>query len=176
MEGKFVSRPGKHVLAVMALAVLAASIGDAQSGVSPSVSRPSIAISAASGTYRLDTGDTLTGELTVTNLSNENLELCPWSDSCTVHVMGEKGEPPTTYRQRDATHRLLPGESPLERTLYVGWLIAPGKADTHHWIVNKLYDLSSPGKYTLYFEVQDPKTHKMLRSNTVPFSVATHAK
>lgn len=167
-------RPGNHALAVLALAVLTTSLGAAQSGVSPSVSRPSIAISAASGTYRLDTGDTLTGELTVRNLSDENLELCRYS--CTVHVMGEKGEPPTTYRQRDATHRLLPGESPLEITLYAGWFIAPGNADTHHWILKDLYDLSTPGKYTLYFEVQDPKTREILRSNTVPFSVPPPAK
>ena len=165
-----------HVLALMGLVVVAVPLGSAQSGVSPSAVQPSIAIKVSMGTYRLDRGDTLTGELTVTNLSDENLELCPWSDSCIVHVMGEKGEPPTTYRQRDATHRLLPGEAPLERTLYAGWFIAPGKADTHHWILNALYDLSTPGKYKLYFEVQDPKTREMLRSNTVPFSVAAPAK
>jgi hypothetical protein len=176
LESKVMPHLGKHVLPFIALVLVAVPLWGAQPAVSPSVSRPSIAIKAAAGTYRLDTGDTLTGELTVTNLSDQDLELCPWSDSCTVHVMGEKGEPPTTYRQRDATHRLLPGEAPLERTLYVGWFIAPGKTDTHHWILDVLYDLGTPGEYTLYFEVQDPKTREMLRSNTVPFSVATSTK
>lgn len=170
------SRPLNHVLAVITLAVATVSLGSAQSGIPQAVSQPSIAIKASMGTYRLSTGDTLTGELTVTNLSNENLELCPWPDRCTVHVMGEKGEPPTTYRQRDSTHRLLPGEAPLERTVYSPWIVAPGKADTHHWILDAFYDLSTPGKYTLYFEVQDPKTREVLRSNTVPFSVATPGK
>ena len=142
-------------------------------------------IKAASGTYRLDTGDTLTGELTITNLndqvselirSDEVLELCPWIDSCTVHVIGEKGEPPTTYYQRAATHRLLPGEAQLERTLYDGWFIAPGRTDTHHWILKDLYDLRAPGKYTLYFDVRDPKTGEMLRSNTVRFTVSAPSK
>jgi hypothetical protein len=158
-----------HVLAILALAAVTALPCGAQSNVSPSVLQPSIAIRAA---YRLDRGETLTGELTITNLSDRELELCPWSDSCTVRVIGEKGEPPTTLRQRNATHRLRPGEAPLERTLYVGWFIAPGKTDTHHWILDALYHLSEPGKYTLYFDVRDPKTGEVLRSNTVPFSVA----
>ena len=169
-------RFGYVIWAVVASASVAMPFGPAQSGVSRPKTQPSLAIKASIGTYRLDAGDTLTGELTITNLSDQVLELCPWSDSCTVHVIGEKGEPPTTYRQRDATHRLLPGEAPLGRTLYAGWFIAPGKTDTHHWILKDLYDLSAPGKYTLYFDVRDPKTEEMLRSNTAPFTVAAPSK
>lgn len=128
------------------------------------------------GTYRLEKGETVTGDLTITNLSDEDLELCPFSRSCTVHVVGEKGEPPTTYRQRDATGRLLPGEPSLARTLYIAWIVAPGETDTHHWLLNAFYDLSGPGKYTLSFEVCDPKTNEFLRSNKVSFTVASPAK
>lgn len=165
------SRFGNHVLAVVAL-VFTVALGGAQAGVSPSVSKPSIAIKASTAMYPVQNGD-LSADLTVTNQSDESLDLCPWNDSCTVHVMGENGEPPTTYRQRNATHRLLPGEAPLNTTLNVGWFVAPGKTDTNHWILKDLYGLSAPGKYTLHFEVQDPKTREVLRSNTVSFSVAS---
>lgn len=144
--------------------------------VLPPRTQPSLAIKASIGTYRLDAGDTLTADLTITNLSTQVSELCPWSDSCTVHVIGENGEPPTTYRQRDATNRLLPGEAPLERTLYAGWFIAPGKTDTHHWILKDLYNLSTPGKYKLYFDVRDPKTEELLHTDVIPFTVAASDK
>jgi hypothetical protein len=160
-----------HLLAAVALVPYGVPLGGAQS-----VSKPSIAIKASTGTYRRDAGDTITGELTITNLSDVDLELCPQADSCTVHVIGEKGEPPATYWQRNATHRLLPEEAPLTRTLYIAWIVAPGNTDTHHWILKDLYDLSAPGKYVLYFEVQDPKTNEVLRSNSVSFSVPSLAK
>ena len=128
------------------------------------------------GTYRLDPGDTRTGELTITNSEQCRPGAVPGGDGCTVHVMGEKGEPPTTYRQRDATHRLLPGEAPLKRTLYNPWIISPRAGDTHHWLLDAFYDLSAPGKYTLYFDVRDPKTGEILRSNTVPFTVIAPVK
>jgi hypothetical protein len=112
--------------------------------------------------------------LTVTNLSNHEIPLHDWM--CRVHVEGEKGEPPTTQVQRQSTGRLRPGEAALRADEYVVPTISPGKSYTLKYQLAYLYDLSVPGKYTVYAEVMDPSTQKSstpkwVRTNTVQFTM-----
>jgi hypothetical protein len=93
-----------------------------------------------------------------------------------AHVEGEKGEAPTTYVQRAITHRLRPGEAELRADEQFLWTISPGESDIHKFKLDYLYDLSVPGKYTVYIEVMDPSTlksstQKWLHTNTVQFTM-----
>jgi len=112
--------------------------------------------------------------LTVRNLSDREIPLHDWM--CRVHVEGEKGEPPTTQVQRQNTGRLRPGEAALRGDEYVVPVISPGKSYTLKYQLASLYDLSVPGKYTVYAEVMDPSTQKSstpkwARTNTVQFTM-----
>jgi hypothetical protein len=68
--------------------------------------------------------------------------------------MGEKGEPPTTLRHRQLTNRLKPSEPSI---LGGGFepTIEPGGSFTRKYDLSQLYDLSKPGRYTVYIEVLD---------------------
>ncbi|MFY9644346.1 MAG: hypothetical protein WAK29_04160 [Terriglobales bacterium] len=117
-------------------------------------------------------------DLTVENLSDHSIAL--HGRMCRVRVEGEKGEPPTTKVQRQMTDRLRPGEAPLredENFLPMIWpKDIPGDSYTQKWKLDYLYDLSAPGKYTVYAECMDPSTEKSstpkwLRTNTVQFTM-----
>ena len=112
--------------------------------------------------------------LTVKNLSNHEMPIHGWMYR--VHVEGENGEAPTTYVQRAITRRLRPGEADLRTDEQFLWTISPGKSDIHKFMLDYLYDLSVPGKYTVYVEVVDPSTEKSstqkwLRTNIVQFTM-----
>jgi hypothetical protein len=107
--------------------------------------------------------------LAIKNISDRIISRDDCSSLPRVWVQGEHGEPPTTYRERDATQRLQPGESPLPCTLNIDWSIAPGETLTKHILLKYLYDLSQPGEYSVYLEF--PTGDGWLRTNTVNFSV-----
>jgi len=112
--------------------------------------------------------------LTVKNLSNHEMALHAWMYR--VQVEGEKKEPPTTEAQRQLTGKLRPGEAALRGDEYVVPMIPPGKSYTQKFKLDYLYDLSVPGKYTVYAEVMDPSTQKSsspkwLHTNTVQFTM-----
>ena len=91
-----------------------------------------------------------------------------------VWVQGEHGEPPTTSRERMDTGRPLPGDQPLFCTLNAGYPLlspasTPADTATETYLLEYLYDLRSPGKYTVYLDVPCPKG--WVRSNTVTFQI-----
>ena len=100
-------------------------------------------------------GQTPWAFLTVKNVSNEII-LFPQDR---VHVEGEKGEPRTTLRQRQNTHRLQPGEAEVRSGGYEP-PIEPGQSSTRKYDLAQLYDLSKPGKYSVYVEVLDRHSSK----------------
>lgn len=108
--------------------------------------------------------------LAIKNISDKVISRDDCSSYPKVWVQGEHGEPPTTYRERDATMRLLPGEAPLACTLNMTWSLAPGETLTKHILLEYLYDLHQPGKYSVYVEF--PTGDGLLRTNTVTFQVA----
>jgi hypothetical protein len=90
-----------------------------------------------------------------------------------LHVDGEHGEPPTTYRQRLITHKLRAGEAEMGSDEWVEWRIFPGMSDDRRLQVSGYYDVSAPGKYSAYVEVEDPTSGKWLRTRTVKFEIVT---
>jgi hypothetical protein len=113
--------------------------------------------------------------LTVKNLGAQEINY-PYDR---VYVDGPNGEPPTTLRQRQLTMRLNPGEPQLRMDRF-GSYIAPGASSTRKYDLSALYDLSEPGKYTVYIEVLDElaalakaktKTDYWVRSPVATFEV-----
>lgn len=92
-----------------------------------------------------------------------------------IHVDGDKGEAPMTYVQRKLTGKLNPGEAPFPGVKEILSPIMPydmpHPQDVRKFLLSHLYDLSAPGKYTVYAEVQDPISQGWLRTNSVTFQV-----
>ncbi|MFZ0303817.1 MAG: hypothetical protein WAL75_14100 [Terracidiphilus sp.] len=107
--------------------------------------------------------------LAIKNVSGKRIDRDDCSSDPRVWVQGEHGEPPTTYRERFATMRLLPGEPELACTLNMSWSLAPGESMTKHILLKYLYDLHQPGKYSVFIDF--PTGEGLLRSNTVTFEV-----
>ncbi len=107
--------------------------------------------------------------LAIKNISDKTISRDDCSSDPRTWVQGEHGEPPTTYRERFATMRLLPGEPPLDCTLNLSWSLAPGETLTKQILLKYLYDLHEPGKYSVFVEF--PTGESWLRTNTVTFHV-----
>lgn len=107
--------------------------------------------------------------LVIKNISDKRIDRNDCSSDPRVWVRGEHGEPPTRYRERFSTQRLLPGEPDLACTLNMTWSLAPGEVRTEHFLLKYLYDLHNPGKYSVYVEF--PTEAGWLRANKVDFQV-----
>jgi hypothetical protein len=107
--------------------------------------------------------------LTVENSGPRTIELRTYR----VYVEGEKGEPPTTLRQRQITSRLHPGEPALADSMFAGPYVEPSGSNFVGINLSLLYDLSKPGKYRVYVVMQDEaaSTSTSVRSTTVEFEV-----
>jgi hypothetical protein len=98
-----------------------------------------------------------------------------------VHVVGERGEPPTTLLQRQLTHMLRPGERELRSGDFqrgIGPTLSedgPKYSDDEKYDLSLLYDLNKPGKYTVYIEALDPTASKRnevwVRSQALQFEI-----
>ena len=109
-----------------------------------------IALSIAMPQTDIPVGQTPWVLLTVKNLSGEEIAF----PQDRVYVEGENGGPPTTLRQRQLMHRPRPGEPELAAGGFEP-TIAPGNSFTRKYDLSKLYDLTKPGKYSVYIEVLD---------------------
>jgi hypothetical protein len=118
---------------------------------------------------QVQAGESPRVSLVIENVSDENIDLNDCFDEPRVWVQGEHGEPPTTYRERWSTSRLLPGEPELACTLNMTHRLAPGDSITRHIILNYLYDLHQPGKYSMYVEF--PSKEGWLRTDPMDFEV-----
>lgn len=97
---------------------------------------------------KISLGQKVWVSLTVKNLGKEQISY----PESRVHVDGERDEPPTTLRQRQLTHTRHPGEPSI---LGGGFepAIEPGGSFTRKYELSQLYDLSRPGRYTVYIDV-----------------------
>ncbi len=106
--------------------------------------------------------------LMIENLSDHAFEVngCPPER---FFVQGEKGEPPTTFIERDDTDRLLPGEAPLMCNDMGGPIVNPGGTQKLSAELKYFYDLTAPGKYSVYVEI--PSAEGWLRTDPVDFEI-----
>jgi hypothetical protein len=79
--------------------------------------------------------------------------------------------PETKWGRRVRTGREEPGESTIEVGSSYERYIQPGQIRPETLVLNALYDLSEPGKYSVQIEIPDEQGHVILRSNIVTFMV-----
>jgi len=145
----------------------------------PTLNNDALAVSLKMQTEQIQVGQMPWAILTVYNLSEQPVTI---GDSMyRVYVYGKAGEAPTTLVQRQLTGRLRPGDVPLREGPNVGpstlWP-AGGAGDScvRKFELAYLYDLSSPGRYTVHAEVLDPSSHRWLLTKTVTFEMTSPAQ
>jgi hypothetical protein len=145
---------------------------------SPPRQVPSVAVSLAMEKDHVPVGQKPRVFLTFKNSSHQEIGLSIASHLYRVHVDGAKGEAPETEWQRHHLHGVWrPGDGPelMEGPNY-GIDIAPESSNSRVYDLTRFYDLSVPGKYTVYVEVYDQSgpqdgSGNWLRTNTVQFKM-----
>lgn len=117
---------------------------------------------------RVRAGEAPVAMLTMKNLTDHTIDVGGCKTE-RVWVQGEHGEPPTTYRGRNANGRLLPGESPLQCTAVASTPLQPDTSITFHFDLLEYYDLHEPGRYTGYLDM--PSEEGWLRTDPVAFEI-----
>ena len=106
----------------------------------------------------------------------------PCGNTVQVHVQGKNGEPPLTEWSHLYGVPLPGGGLSLSgtTTLCVPPILQPGPDIYRIYDLSRFYNLGEPGKYTVFFEVQDPSaistTPVLLRTNTAQFEVQAREK
>jgi hypothetical protein len=127
---------------------------------------PAIAISITLQKDKVPLGESPWGLLTVKNLTNEEITI----NLPRLHVEGEKGELFLKPEAQIISQRLQP-TTRLRTAVYVPWTIAPRDTSTHKYQLAHFFNLSDRGQYTVYMEVTDPSSHKLLRTNSAKFEM-----
>jgi hypothetical protein len=141
---------------------------DAQT-VPPASQSNAIAVSAALQKTELPVGQPAWVILTVKNLTNREIPVRTDMLNYRIYVEGGKGEAPKTSYHRRLRGEFQPGETELAGGGVV-LSIAPGESTIRKYDLAKFYDLSIPGKYSVYIEVRD-ESGVWLRTNTVQFEM-----
>jgi hypothetical protein len=167
----------RNVLQISTIIVVAANsiqVG-AQSAAAASQS-PSMGVSIALQRDQISIGQTPRVILTIKNLADHEICLSTSAHHYRIHVNGTGSEPPKTEMHRHREGDFRPGDKPdVMEGPVVCPEIAPSKSDTRIYDLQKFYDLSTPGKYTVYVEVRD-ESGVWLRSNTVRFEMTAPAQ
>ena len=115
--------------------------------------------------------------LTMKNTSRQEFCLSTSPDLFRVHVEGPSGEAPQTEWHRHLNGDFRPGDAPsppeAEATCRP---IQPKESDFEGFNLLMYYNLSAPGKYSVYLEALDPSGPQdasglWLRTNTVLFEI-----
>jgi hypothetical protein len=125
-------------------------------------STPPIAIGIAVAQDKIPVGQKPWVQLTIKNLTSE--EMAYPDDQ--VYVQRESGEPPATPWQRKRKNGQLPGGFTPS--------VQPGDSFTMKYDLSAFYDLSKPGKYSVYIEVLAPShatAWKWMRSPVAHFEI-----
>ena len=143
---------------------------------------PSVAVSIALEKDHVLLGKKPRVVVTIKNISQQEICFSTSSSLYRVHVEGEGGEPPKTEMHRHSQGDFRPGDGPdLDEGPVVCSDIAPGASGRRIYDLATFYDLSVPGKYTVYLEIRDePKGPAgpgvWLRTNTAQFEVQAPAQ
>ncbi len=172
------SKPFRCSVVAILASVLVAFASSAQSILLPNQS-DTFAVRIAMEKETLPVGQSPRVQLMVWNLTDRFIAMP--GDQCLgpstrVWIQGEHGEPPTTARERQDTGRPLPGDEQLECTLVannppLSPASMPFDTATRTFLLEYLYDLRTPGKYTVYIDV--PCAKGWIRSNTVTFQIVS---
>jgi hypothetical protein len=170
-KGHDMNKSQQFVLRLATVVVIASS-GICLGGqtVAPASQTDSITVSMTLDKDHFPAGQSPNVRVTMNNQTDHNIPF--HFDMLLLHIEGLSGEPPTTLNQRMATGKLLPGEAPLRADEYYSEDFIPARESITRTIRTRFfYDLSAPGKYTVYVDVRDPVSGKWLRTNTAQFEI-----
>ena len=114
--------------------------------------------------------------LSLKNISQQEIPLQTDYRDYRIHISNGQTEAPKTAYHRQILGEGLPGEEPLMGG-GVTLSILPGAVGIRRYDIFKFFNLSVPGVYTVYMDVQDEISGQWLKTNTVQFEVqapATH--
>jgi hypothetical protein len=156
------------VIALTGISANAQAVQATSQSASATSKSVTVALSIVLPKEHIPVGQTPWVFLTVKNLSSDVISY----PQDRVYVAGEQSESPTTLRQRQLTHRRQPGEPSI---LGGGFEpnIEPGGSFTRKYDLSQLYDLSKPGKYTVYIEVLDEFNSNRGKGSWVRSPIAT---
>jgi hypothetical protein len=115
--------------------------------------------------------------VTVKNISGQEICFSTASRLYRVHVEGKDGERSKTEYHRHLHGDFRSGDGPVvEDGPVICRDIASGASDVQTYDLSAFYDLSAPGKYSVYIEIYDPLGPKegngiWLRTNTAKFEL-----
>ena len=172
LRSSTVKRAAFGVFFLIAALIDASTLSESQSATG--TKRPQmVALSIFLPEKHLVAGQTPFVFLTVKNLSETAISF----PQDRVYVEGERGEAATTLRQRQLTQRRRPGEPSLLGGGFEPNVEPRGKF-TRKYDLSQLYDVSIPGKYSVYIEVFDQASGSMghwVRSPIATFEVKAEA-
>ena len=160
LKGNHMIAPCKTWLSVVLMLLVVSSCTNTCAQVTQATpNNDAVAISLRMKTEEIPVGQMPWAMLTMKNMSNRPVTV----SSYRVHVEGKDGEPPTTLSQRQMTDTLRAGDAPMNVTLNVGPpVVQPDEPYVLKFELAYLYNLSAPGKYTVYAEVRDPSSNRWL--------------
>jgi hypothetical protein len=164
-------RPVTLVLILAAAMVTAVDKVSLEAQTTAASQAPAIAVSITLQKDKVPLGQSPWVLLTVKNLTDELVMI-----EARPHVQGENGELFMRPEASIISERLQPRTPRLRTVVYVPWTIAPRETSTHKWQLAYLFDLSHRGQYTVYMEVMDPSSHKLLHTNSAKFEMQSPAR
>lgn len=172
-----------RVLSLLSLVLMAGVVGRVPlAQVAPQPLRPSFSISIRTPHHDVKAGSPILVLITITNTSGHEIYLsaskAPSQGEFNhqLVVLDEKGRvPPLTQYQY-----LLRGEVPPSQSgappivipyseLFIP--ISPGHTGLDEILINKLYDMSHPGRYSIQILRTDPESKTIVKSNTIQINV-----
>jgi hypothetical protein len=175
-------------LAAAILAVAANNISLHSQTAAPARPDPSIAVSLALQKDHIPVGESPRLLVTVKNLGEVKICLTTSLGIYRVHVEGKDGEPPMTEWNRHQHGDWRPGDGPdlMEGPVVCNEIAPPmegypGMSETLTFDLGMFYNLTVPGRYSVYMEIVDPASPPngeviWARTNTVQFEMEAKAK
>jgi len=158
-------------ITILILAAITTAVVDGASVEAQTMARsdgPAIAVRIALQKDKVPLGQSPWVFLNVENLTDHEIVV----GEPLPHVEGEKGELPMKPQSGIVTDTLHPRIPRLRNVVYAGpWTIAPRDSSILKYQLAYYFDLSARGQYTVYMEVMDPSTHKLLRTNRAKFEM-----
>jgi hypothetical protein len=149
---------------------------------------PAFSLSIAAEPQTIKPGAEVTLFIGLTNNTQRQLSF-PMMDryqaesNFTIHVTDPTGEPAGKTRfyrmmtgDKTGKDAVEPPYDPRHEVISVGsldsWAVPPGKTVEGKAVLNKLFDMSKPGKYTIQVEKIDDLSKAVVKSNIVTITVA----
>jgi hypothetical protein len=158
----------QHLLArTLFLATATLTVISPKGQITETRQAPAISVSIGLKQSKIPVGHSPWVNFRVENLTDEEITIV----GDRPHVEGKDGELPMKPASEIITDNFRPRAPKLKRVVYVPWTIPAKDTSIHSYQLTHFFDLSHPGQYTVYMEVMDPRTQKIVRTNSAKFEI-----